>query len=56
VSDDVLGYVKVTQSVLDRARGPLRRLPVKLWIGERDARAIVRRIRGLGSPRHLQPC
>jgi NAD(P)H dehydrogenase (quinone) len=53
VPDDVLAHMNVKTSLLAQARTPLRRWLVKRWIGPRDAREVVRRIRGLGSPRDV---
>jgi NAD(P)H dehydrogenase (quinone) len=53
VPDDVLGYWNVKASLLEQAPNPLRRWLVKRWIGNRDAREVVRRLRGLGSPRDV---
>jgi len=53
VPDDVLEHMNVKQSLMEGARNPLRRLMVKRWIGNRDARDIVRRLRGLGGPRDV---
>jgi NAD(P)H dehydrogenase (quinone) len=53
VPDDVLEHMNVKQSLIERARNPLRRLMVKRWIGHGDARDVVRRLRGLGSPRDV---
>jgi len=51
--DDVLEHWNVKASLLGTARNPLRRWLVKRWIGNRDAREVVRRVRGLGSPRDV---
>ena len=53
VPDDVLEHMDVKRSLIEGARNPLRRLMVKRWIGNRDARDIVRRLRGLGRPRDV---
>ena len=50
VPDDVLEHWNVKQSLIEGARNPLRRWMVKRWIGDRDARDIVRRLRGSGRP------
>jgi NAD(P)H dehydrogenase (quinone) len=50
VPDDVLAHWKPEQSLIKAAGGPLRRLLVKRWIGGRDARGIVRRMRAMGGP------
>ena len=53
VPDDVLEHWNIKQSLIAGARNPLRRLMVRRWIGQRDARDVVRRIRGLGGPRDV---
>lgn len=53
VPDDVLERWDIKTSLLERAGNPLRRLLVKRWMGNRNARDVVRRIRGLGSPRDV---
>jgi NAD(P)H dehydrogenase (quinone) len=53
VPDDVLAQMNVRQSLVEGARNPLRRFMVKRWIGNRDARQIVRRLRSLGGPRDV---
>jgi NAD(P)H dehydrogenase (quinone) len=53
VPDDVLEHMNIKQALTQGARNPLRRFMVKRWIGNRDARDIVRRLRGLGSPRDV---
>jgi NAD(P)H dehydrogenase (quinone) len=50
VPDDVLARMRVRESMLQRARGPLQRLLVKRWIGRLDARGIVRKLHGTGGP------
>jgi NAD(P)H dehydrogenase (quinone) len=53
VPDDVLEHWNVKQALLQGARNPLRRWMVRRWIGDRDARDIVRGLRGLGGPRDV---
>jgi Flavodoxin-like fold len=53
VPDDVLEHMDVKRALIEGARNPLRRLMVKRWIGDRDARDIVRRLRSLGPPRDV---
>ena len=53
VPDDVLAQMNVRQSLVEGARNPLHRFMVKRWIGNRDARQIVRRLRSLGGPRDV---
>ena len=50
VPDDVLEYMNVKESLMETAGNPLRRLMLKRWIGDRDSREIIRRLRGLGGP------
>lgn len=53
VPDDVLAHMNIPQSLVERARNPLRRFMVKRWIGNRGARDVVRRLRALGGPRDV---
>lgn len=53
VPDDVLEHMGIRRTLVEGARNPLRRLMVKRWIGDRDARGVVRRLRGLGPPRDV---
>jgi NAD(P)H dehydrogenase (quinone) len=53
IPDDVLALANVEQSLLKSAGGPLKRLIVKRWIGGRNARQIVRRLRDMGGPRDV---
>ncbi len=53
VPDDVLANMHVEKSLTEAAGGPLRRWLVKRWIGGRDARALVRRIRAAGGPKDV---
>ena len=53
VPDDVLARMNVKQSLLEGTRNPLRRRMVERWIGDRDARQIVRRLRAIGPPRDV---
>lgn len=50
VPDDVLTRMRVAQSVLERTRGPLQRLLVRRWLGQLDARGIIRKMRAAGGP------
>jgi NAD(P)H dehydrogenase (quinone) len=50
VPDDVLARMRVRESMLRHARGPLRRLLLRRWIGTSDARGIVRKMRARGGP------
>ena len=51
--DDVLEHIKAQRSLVEQAHTPLRRLVVKRWIGNRDARKVVRSMRSLGSPQDV---
>lgn len=53
VPDDVLGHMNIKQSLLDGATNPFRRFMLKRWIGESDARGILRKIHALGGPRDI---
>jgi len=53
VPDDVLEHMNVKQSLIEGATNPIRKLMVKRWIGDRGARDVVRRLRGLGAPRDV---
>lgn len=53
VPDDVLANWKVEQSLMRSATGPLGRALMKWWIGGRNARGIVRKLRDVGGPRDI---
>lgn len=53
VPDDVLRHMRVRQSLLEGARHPLQRWRLQRWMGDRDDRAIVRRLHALGPPRDV---
>lgn len=53
VPDDVLAHMRVPESLRQRARGPLQRLLLKRWIGQLDARGIVRKMNASGGPRDV---
>ena len=54
VPDDVLEHMNVEKSLTDAvADHPLRRWLLKRWIGGRDARGIIRKIRAGGGPRDV---
>jgi len=53
VPDDVLEHWNVKQALIQGAKHPLRRWMVKRWIGNRDARDIVRGLHDLGGPRDV---
>ena len=50
VPDDVLEHWNVRRSLVESARGPLRRLLVRRWIGKSSPRDIARRLHALGGP------
>jgi NAD(P)H dehydrogenase (quinone) len=50
VPDDVLAHMRVRESLMRQARGPLRRLLLRRWIGASDARGLVRKVRARGGP------
>ncbi len=50
VPDDVLARMRVPESMIQRARGPLQRLLVRRWIGKLDPRGVVRKLHGTGGP------
>ncbi|HEY6908235.1 MAG TPA: NAD(P)H-dependent oxidoreductase [Myxococcales bacterium] len=53
VPDDVLANMHVEESMMKTARGPLQRILMKLWIGSRNPRGIIRKIRATGGPRDV---
>lgn len=53
VPDDVLAHMRLPESLFERARGPLRRMLLRRWVGNLDARGIVRKIRAAGGPRDV---
>lgn len=53
VPDDVLAHWKIEETLIRSAGGPLKQLLVKRWIGGRDARGIVRKMRAVGGPRDV---
>jgi NAD(P)H dehydrogenase (quinone) len=50
VPDDVLAGMNLKATLLAQAGTPLKRWWVQRWIGNADARALVRKIRALGGP------
>lgn len=50
VPDDVLEHMNVEKSLSEAARNPLRRWLLKRWIGGRNAREIIRKLRATGGP------
>ena len=53
VPDDVLRHMNLPESLFQAARGPLQHLVLKRWIGNLDARGIVRKMRARGGPRDV---
>jgi NAD(P)H dehydrogenase (quinone) len=53
VPDDVLQHMNLPDSLLQRTRGPMRRLLLKRWIGRLDERGILRKIHAGGGPRDV---
>jgi NAD(P)H dehydrogenase (quinone) len=51
--DDVLRHMNLPESLFDKTRGPLQRMLLERWVGDLDARAIVRKIRARGGPRDV---
>lgn len=50
VPDDVLANMNVEKSIAEAAGNPLRRWLLERWIGDRDAREILRKLRARGGP------
>jgi NAD(P)H dehydrogenase (quinone) len=50
VPPDVLNHMHVKQALLDAAGGRIRRFFVKRWMGDSDARGIIRKLRETGGP------
>jgi NAD(P)H dehydrogenase (quinone) len=53
IPDDMLDRMRLRESLLEGARGPLRRLALKRLIGDRDARGIIRLLRERYQPRDV---
>lgn len=53
VPDDVLEHLNLERSLMEQAGSPLRRWLLKRWIGGRDARGIIRKMRAEGGPRDV---
>lgn len=53
IPDDLLENMKLEQNLMQRAPDAMRRWLVKRWIGGRDARGIVRKLRSMGGPRDV---
>jgi NAD(P)H dehydrogenase (quinone) len=45
--------MRIRERMLERGGNPLKRFLLRRWIGNSDARDIVRRVRGLGGPRDI---
>lgn len=50
VPDDVLGHMNVRRTLEEAASGPIRRFLLNRWIGDLDARGILRKLRARGGP------
>jgi NAD(P)H dehydrogenase (quinone) len=50
IPDDVLSHMNVEMSLMQAVRTPLQRWMLKRWIGGRDARGIIRKLRDRGGP------
>lgn len=50
VPDDVLAFMDLRHSLMERAGNPVRRFAMKRWMGERSDREILRRLRERGAP------
>lgn len=50
---DMLDRANLRQELIDSAGGPLRRFLVKRWIGDKDARAIIRALREQRRPKDV---
>jgi NAD(P)H dehydrogenase (quinone) len=53
VPQDMLNRANLKQELLDGARGPLQRFLVRRWIGDKDARAIIRALREQRRPKDV---
>lgn len=53
VPQDILARTDVRQELLDSAGGPLRRFLVRRWIGNKDARAIIKALRQERRPKDV---
>jgi NAD(P)H dehydrogenase (quinone) len=53
VPQDILDRANLKQELLDSAKGPLQRFLVKRWIGDKDARAIIRALREQRRPKDV---
>jgi NAD(P)H dehydrogenase (quinone) len=53
IPDDLLDRMRLRESLLEGAGGPLRRLALKRLIGDRDARAIIRLLRERFQPKDV---
>jgi len=50
VPDDVLEHMNVRASMIKGARNPWQKWMMKRWMGDLDARGIVRKVRAMGCP------
>jgi NAD(P)H dehydrogenase (quinone) len=53
IPDDLLDRMRVRESVIEGAGGPLRRLAMKRLIGDRDARGVIRLLRERSQPKDV---
>jgi NAD(P)H dehydrogenase (quinone) len=53
IPDDMLARIRLRESLLEEAGGPLRRLALKRLIGDRDARGIIRLLRERYQPKDV---
>lgn len=53
IPDDMLDGMRLRESLLEDARGPLRRFAMKRMLGERDARGIIRLLRERFQPKDV---
>jgi NAD(P)H dehydrogenase (quinone) len=50
VPDDVLEHMNVKKTLSEAAGSPLKRWLLRRWVGSRDARGIIRKLRATGGP------
>src|SRR5512134_2690927 len=53
IPDDLLDRMRLRETLLEGARGPLRRLAMKRLLGDRDARGIIRLLRERFQPKDV---
>lgn len=53
IPQDILDRRSLKQELIDHARGPLRKFLVRRWIGDKDARAIIRALREKHRPKDV---